>query len=83
MNRALMLWDLAMSDLKSAEILFEKKQYRTSIFLFQQASEKACKSFILSQGGNDEEFLRKKFGHRIEKKFNSDILNSGDIVTNI
>ncbi len=39
--------DIAISDLKSARILFKKKQYHTSYFLFQQASEKANKAFWL------------------------------------
>ena len=33
--------DLALSDLKSSRILHENKQFRTSYFHLQQASEKA------------------------------------------
>lgn len=42
------IWlDIAESDLYASKILYEKKQYRVSYFLFQQASEKANKAYAL------------------------------------
>jgi HEPN domain-containing protein len=38
---------LALSDLKSSKILYHEKQYRTSYFLFQQATEKCNKAHAL------------------------------------
>jgi HEPN domain-containing protein len=38
---------LALSDLKSSRILYSQKQYGTSYFLFQQATEKANKAHAL------------------------------------
>jgi len=39
-------------DLKNAHILFENQGYNTVIFLSQQASEKAVKSLLFSEGIN-------------------------------
>src|SRR5258708_8408077 len=48
---------LALSDLKSAKILYTQKQYRTSYFLFQQATEKANKAHALKfKFINEEDF---------------------------
>lgn len=42
------IWiNLAISDLTSSRILYEVGQFRTSYFLFQQATEKANKAFAL------------------------------------
>jgi HEPN domain-containing protein len=39
-------------DLKNAQILFKNERYNTVIFLSQQASEKAVKSLLFSEGIN-------------------------------
>lgn len=45
------IWiEIALDDLKSAKLLYGAKQFRTSYFLFQQASEKANKAFALLAG---------------------------------
>lgn len=53
------MWiNLSLSDLKSSKLLHEQQQYRTSYFLFQQASEKANKAFALKFGLIKVEKLR-------------------------
>lgn len=42
-----LLIKLSLSDLESSRILYDKRQYRTSYFFFQQAAEKANKAFGL------------------------------------
>lgn len=52
------LWlGIAKSDLKSAQILYSKRQYRNSLYNFQQALEKANKAFILKANNISEEEL--------------------------
>lgn len=57
------IWiQLSLSDLNSARILYEQKQFRTSYFLFQQAAEKANKGFAKQMKMvNEEDF--EKIGH--------------------
>lgn len=54
--------DVAKSDLKSSRLLHENGHYRNSYYLFQQASEKANKAFVLYLESLDENELR-KIGH--------------------
>lgn len=52
------LWlRIAKSDLKSAQILYSKRQYRNSLYNFQQAVEKANKAFVLNTNKINEESL--------------------------
>jgi hypothetical protein len=63
--------ELALSDLKSSQVLYEKGHYRTSYFLFQQAAEKANKAFGLENGIIVEKDLQ-NIGHnqlKIYRKF--------------
>jgi HEPN domain-containing protein len=53
---------IALSDLGSSRTLCEARHYRTSYFLFQQASEKANKAFALYANFATEEELS-KIGH--------------------
>jgi hypothetical protein len=53
---------LSFSDLAASRILYEQGHYRTSYFLFQQASEKANKAFALYAGLVNENDL-KDIGH--------------------
>jgi HEPN domain-containing protein len=46
-NQTILWIDIALSDLQSSKILYVSKEYRTSYFQFQQASEKANKSLAL------------------------------------
>jgi HEPN domain-containing protein len=41
---------IAVSDLRSARVLYDAGQYRTSYYLFQQSAEKSNKAFGLFQG---------------------------------
>jgi HEPN domain-containing protein len=51
MNETVKLWtELALSDLKSSQLLHDNKHFRTSYFFFQQAAEKANKAFVLFAG---------------------------------
>jgi len=46
MNETVKIWtDISLSDLNSSRLLYENGHYRTSYFLFQQATEKANKAF--------------------------------------
>ncbi|MDX2190781.1 MAG: HEPN domain-containing protein [Bacteroidota bacterium] len=58
------IWlDIAESDLKASRILYENKQYRTSYFFFQQASEKANKAYaLISNQLTDSQF--EDIGHK-------------------
>ena len=47
MNLEKIFIEIAKDDLKSSTILYKKKQYRNSYFLFQQSIEKANKAFLL------------------------------------
>lgn len=49
-NDAIIWIDIALDDLKSAQLLYSNGHYRNSCFLFQQASEKANKAFWLLNG---------------------------------
>lgn len=80
---------LAISDLKSSRILYEQRQFRTSYFFFQQATEKANKAFALKFGTATEENL-KDAGHdqfKIDRKYlvkkMDELKNSLDIATDI
>ncbi len=51
MNSTVKIWlEIALSDLKSASLLYDNEHYRTSYFFFQQASEKANKALALLNG---------------------------------
>jgi len=66
----------AKSDLKSCKILYEHGQYSDSVFYLQQASEKACKSFLLFFGllkGDD----LKEVGHSSDR-INRRAIKRGD-----
>ena len=71
MNETVKIWtDISLSDLNSSRLLYENRHYRTSYFLFQQASEKANKALALLGGEFTEQELR-KFSHdqlRIHKE---------------
>jgi HEPN domain-containing protein len=58
---------LAISDLKSAKILYQNNQYRTSYYWFQQATEKANKAFGLELGICEFETINKDIGHNSMK----------------
>lgn len=63
MNEKVKIWiELAWNDLKSSQLLFDNKHYRTSYFFFQQASEKANKAFALF-GGQLAEIEFKEIQH--------------------
>lgn len=63
MNETVKIWtDISLSDLNSSRLLYEKRHYRTSYFLFQQASEKANKALALLGGEFTEKELR-NFSH--------------------
>ena len=63
MNNSIRIWlDVAESDLRSSRLLYSNKHYRTSYFFFQQAVEKANKSFALFNDGLEEKEF-KKIGH--------------------
>ena len=51
MNETVKIWtDISLSDLQSSRLLYENGHYRTSYFLFQQATEKANKAFAHLSG---------------------------------
>ncbi|MEO8151330.1 MAG: HEPN domain-containing protein [Bacteroidia bacterium] len=63
MNLTAQIWiDLATSDLQSSRLLHDSGHFRTSYFLFQQATEKANKAFALLADIIKEDEL-KKFSH--------------------
>jgi len=60
MNLKAEIWiDLATSDLKSSRLLHDSGHFRTSYFLFQQATEKANKAYALLTDILKEEELQK------------------------
>jgi len=65
---------LALSDLKSARILYHKSHYRTSYLLFQQATEKANKAFGLEYNFITEKDL-KEIGHNLLKMYRRHLVN--------
>ncbi len=69
MNLFKQLIAIARDDIKSANILYEQEQYRTSFFLFQQASEKAGKALGIMLGKIKDEDNMRKYGHAIELMF--------------
>jgi len=63
MNETVKIWtDISLSDLNSSRLLYKNRHYRTSYFLFQQATEKANKAFALLGGEFTEKDL-KKYSH--------------------
>lgn len=63
MNETVKIWtDISLSDLNSSRLLYENRHYRTSYFLFQQASEKMNKALALLGGEFTEKELR-NFSH--------------------
>lgn len=50
--------DIAKSDLKSSILLYNLKQYRTSYYFFQQASEKTFKAMLMVYGITDKSKIR-------------------------
>lgn len=83
MNETVKIWtELALSDLKSSIILYDNKQFRTSYFLFQQASEKANKAFAILGGQFNEKDI-KKIGHNQFKIFTRTIRIQGEGVKNL
>jgi HEPN domain-containing protein len=83
MSETVKIWtELALSDLKSSIILYDNKQFRTSYFLFQQASEKANKAFAIL-GGQFNEKRIKKIGHDQFKIFTRTIRIQGEVVKNL
>lgn len=46
-NEAKLLWEQALEDLKTAEVLIEVKRYYASVFFSQQATEKALKAWYI------------------------------------
>lgn len=88
------LWvKLALSDLASSRILLKQKQYRTSYFLFQQATEKANKAFALYAGfvqeselmkvGHDQFKIYRKILSREEKELGRFITATKDLPSKI
>lgn len=60
---------IAKSDIKAAELLYKKKQYRTSYFFFQQASEKASKAMGIVFGDIKSVKEMRKYSHRMDKMY--------------
>lgn len=58
----LILFRLSLGDLAAARCLYTNGHYRQSLFMFQQASEKANKGWVLLAGEVKEQDL-KKFSH--------------------
>lgn len=55
MNETVKIWiELALSDLRSSQLLYDNKHFRTSYFFFQQATEKANKAYALLGGQLNE-----------------------------
>ena len=75
-QKAIDLLAKAKSDLKSCKILYEHGQYSDSVFYLQQASEKACKSFLLFYGLLQEKDL-KEVGHSSDR-INKRAISRGD-----
>ena len=46
-NEAKLLWEQALEDLKTAEVLIEVRRYYASVFFSQQAAEKALKALYI------------------------------------
>jgi len=46
-NEAKLLWEQALEDLETAEVLIEVKRYYASVFFSQQATEKALKAWYI------------------------------------
>ncbi|WP_204327927.1 HEPN domain-containing protein, partial [Proteus mirabilis] len=44
---SVLLWEQALEDLKTAEVLVEVKRYYASVFFSQQAAEKALKALYI------------------------------------
>jgi len=77
MNETVKTWtDISLSDINSSRLLYENRHYRTSYFLFQQASEKANKALALLSGEFTEEELR-KFSHDQLRIYKEMSLNQG------
>lgn len=64
---------IALGDLGSSRTLYEARHYRTSYFLFQQASEKANKAFALYANFATEEELS-KIGHDQFKLYRKELV---------
>jgi hypothetical protein len=57
-NEAILDWlAIAKNDIKSANILYKEGQYRTSYFLFQQASEKVAKGYAIFIGFPEDKIM--------------------------
>lgn len=62
-NTRIQLWiKIAISDLKSSQLLYANKHYRTSYFFFQQSVEKANKALFMMSSDLEEKDL-KNVGH--------------------
>jgi len=59
MNLTQIFLDISINDLKSAMLLYEKRFYRNSYFLFQQSAEKANKALGMFLGHSSFEELKK------------------------
>lgn len=57
------LIEIALNDIRSASLLYDKKLYAQSFFLFQQASEKANKAYGLCVGLITEKEAKESIGH--------------------
>lgn len=74
MNDTVHIWlELAKSDLKSSKILYSHRQYRISLYLLQQASEKANKAYSLFFDQCSEVELKKN-GHNQLQLFKTTLL---------
>ena len=57
-NEVIIDWlAIAKSDILSANILYKEEQYRTSYFLFQQASEKVAKAYAIYIGFPEDKIM--------------------------
>jgi len=61
-NDEMILFRLSLGDLAAARCLYKKGHYRQSYFMFQQASEKANKGFVVLAGEVKQQDV-KKFWH--------------------
>lgn len=59
--------DYAKNDLQDSKILYDKKRYINAIYHFQQAVEKAAKSYALMFGFLNVQELHKDIGHKTPK----------------